>query len=223
LISNIHQPRSGINGARCADNQENRGAAKLLEGKRRQFQIEKKYLRKDGSSIWVRNNVSLVPGTERVPRFIMALAEDITQRKRAEEALQGSEAYLAEAQKLTHAGSWAVRVPQMENAQGEAGQGLAVIPRFGWDASYWSKEMSGSSASILARRPIWRTIAPHARDLRQRGLEWKLKPGGFYQTDRLPDQLFLAAVTLSTSMKHLKVGNNHSGAFRIRARTPPKG
>ena len=255
----------------------------LLEGKRRQFQIEKKYLRKDGSSIWVSNNVSLVPGTERVPRFIMALSEDITQRKRAEEALQRSEAYLAEAQKLTHTGSWvwnvrtdalfwsqevfriydydpekmahptwdffervhpedrpkfeqrkrrmastqkewtdseidfrivlpdgtikhlhsiahpliesgdevvgtvmdvteqwkaraelenafeeikqrtealrrseaylaeaqklthtgswAVRVPQMENAQREAGQGLAVLPRFGWDASYWSKEM----------------------------------------------------------------------------------
>jgi PAS domain S-box-containing protein len=113
----------------------------LLEGKRQQFQIEKKYLRKDGSSIWVRNNVSLVPGTERVPRFIMALAEDITQRKRAEEALRRSEAYLAEAQKLTHTGSWAVRVPQMENAQGEAGEGLAVLPRFGWNASYWSKEM----------------------------------------------------------------------------------
>ena len=78
----------------------------LLEGKRQQFQIEKKYRRKDGSSIWVSNNVSLVPGTERVPRFIMALSEDITQRKRAEEALQRSEAYLAEAQKLTHTGSW---------------------------------------------------------------------------------------------------------------------
>jgi PAS domain S-box-containing protein len=113
----------------------------LVEGKRRQFQIEKEYLRKDGSLIWVSNNVSLVPGTERVPRFIMALSEDITQRKRAEEALQRSEGYLAEAQKLTHTGSWAVRVPKMENAQREAGQGLAVLPRFGWNASYWSKEM----------------------------------------------------------------------------------
>jgi PAS domain S-box-containing protein len=113
----------------------------LLEGKRQQFQIEKKYLRKDGTSIWVSNNVSLVPGTERVPRFIMALSEDITERKRAEDALQRSEGYLAEAQKLTHTGSWAVRVPRMENAQREAGQELAVIPRFGWDASYWSNEM----------------------------------------------------------------------------------
>jgi PAS domain S-box-containing protein len=82
--------------------------AELVEGKRRQFQIEKKYRRKDGSSIWVSNNVSLVPGTERVPRFIMALSEDITQRKRAEEALRRSEAYLAEGQRLAKTGSWAV-------------------------------------------------------------------------------------------------------------------
>jgi PAS domain S-box-containing protein len=66
---------------------------------------------------------------------------DLEERKRAEDALQRSEGYLAEAQKLTHTGSWAVRVPQMENAQPEAGQELVVIPRFGWDASYWSKEM----------------------------------------------------------------------------------
>ena len=81
----------------------------LLEGKRRQFQIEKKYRRKDGSLIWVSNNVSLVPGTERVPRFIMALSEDITERKRAEQALQRSESYLAEAQKLSHTGSFGWR------------------------------------------------------------------------------------------------------------------
>src|SRR5437773_2308324 len=63
----------------------------LLEGKREQFKIEKQYRRKDGSLIWVRNNVSLVPGTESMPRFIMALSEDITERKQAEEDLQKSE------------------------------------------------------------------------------------------------------------------------------------
>ena len=35
------------------------------------------------------------------------LARDITERKQAEEALKRSEAYLAEAQKLTRTGSWA--------------------------------------------------------------------------------------------------------------------
>ena len=66
----------------------------LFGGKCQQFQIEKQYRRKDGSGVWVRNSVSLVPGTERVPRFIMALSEDITERKRAEEAIRTSEVKL---------------------------------------------------------------------------------------------------------------------------------
>src|ERR1700677_1681235 len=65
--------------------------SELLEGKRQQFQVEKQYRRKDGTMLWVSNNVSLVPGTESMPRFIMALSEDITERKQAEEALRNSE------------------------------------------------------------------------------------------------------------------------------------
>jgi PAS domain S-box-containing protein len=65
--------------------------SELLEGKRQQFQIEKQYRHKDGTLRWVSNNVSLVPGTESVPRFIMALSEEITQRKQAEAALRKSE------------------------------------------------------------------------------------------------------------------------------------
>jgi formate hydrogenlyase transcriptional activator len=61
----------------------------LLEGKRDQFQIEKQYRRKDGSLVWVRNNVSLVRDPEST--LMLALSEDITERKEAEEALQQSE------------------------------------------------------------------------------------------------------------------------------------
>jgi PAS domain S-box-containing protein len=66
----------------------------LLEGKRRQLQIEKQCRRKDGGLVWVRNSVSIVPGTETVPRFILALCEDITEHKRAEESLHASDAKL---------------------------------------------------------------------------------------------------------------------------------
>jgi PAS domain S-box-containing protein len=62
--------------------------AELIDGKRSQFQIEKRYLRKDGRPIWVSNNVSLVPGTEDVPQFVMALSEDITGRKQAEDTFR---------------------------------------------------------------------------------------------------------------------------------------
>jgi PAS domain S-box-containing protein len=63
----------------------------LLEGKRDQFQIEKQYRRKDGSLVWVRNNVSLVRDPESTPRFMLALSEDITERKQAEAALLESD------------------------------------------------------------------------------------------------------------------------------------
>ena len=82
----------------------------LLAGTRRQFQIEKQYRRKNGSLVWVRNSVSVVPGTERVSRFFMALSEDITERKLAEEKLRRSEAFLAGGQRLSLTGSFSWRL-----------------------------------------------------------------------------------------------------------------
>ena len=82
----------------------------MWEGKIPQFTLEKRYRRKDGKLIWVRNTVSLAPGSEMAPRFGMAIVEDITERKQAEEQLRRSEAYLAESQRLSHVGSWAVKV-----------------------------------------------------------------------------------------------------------------
>ena len=76
----------------------------LLDGKRQQFQIEKQYRRKDGQPVWVRNNVSVVPGTDRVPRFLMALSEDITQPKLSEEALSKARSELAKMAAITSLG-----------------------------------------------------------------------------------------------------------------------
>jgi PAS domain S-box-containing protein len=71
------------------DHKRNRAlVAELIDGKRSQFQIEKQYRRKDGRLIWVSNNVSLVPGTEDSPRFLMALSEEVTERKRAEDTFR---------------------------------------------------------------------------------------------------------------------------------------
>src|SRR5579864_9316264 len=66
-------------------------AWELWEGRIPQFKHEKRYRRKDGRLIWVRNTVSLAPGSETVPRFAMAIVEDVTERKQAEEALRQSE------------------------------------------------------------------------------------------------------------------------------------
>jgi PAS domain S-box-containing protein len=61
--------------------------------------------RKDGSTFPVEVHTSLVSYGGR--RFLLKVARDITDRVRAEEALRRSEAYLAEAQRLSHTGAWA--------------------------------------------------------------------------------------------------------------------
>jgi formate hydrogenlyase transcriptional activator len=66
-------------------------ARELWAGNLEQYQFEKPYRHKDGNLVWVRLHASLVPGTGSGPRFAMALCEDITERKLAEESLRKSE------------------------------------------------------------------------------------------------------------------------------------
>jgi PAS domain S-box-containing protein len=63
-------------------------AGELREGKRRHFEIEKRYRRKDGTLLWVRQHVALVPGMPGVAPFWFGVVEDITGRKRVEEELR---------------------------------------------------------------------------------------------------------------------------------------
>ncbi|HEY6613410.1 MAG TPA: PAS domain S-box protein, partial [Vicinamibacterales bacterium] len=103
----------------------------LLEGKRKQFQIEKQYRRKDGSLIWVSNNVSLVPGTESMPRFLMALSEDITERKRTEETLRRTQAELAHVTRVASLGEMTASIAH------EVNQPLAAVVANGHACLRW--------------------------------------------------------------------------------------
>jgi len=64
----------------------------LSEGKISKYEAEKRYIHKDGEIIWARLIVSLVRDTHGQPQYAAAMVSDITERKRAEEALQESEA-----------------------------------------------------------------------------------------------------------------------------------
>jgi diguanylate cyclase (GGDEF)-like protein/PAS domain S-box-containing protein len=65
---------------------------------------ENQQRRKDGTTFPVEVGVGSIDYGER--RMILASVRDITERKRAEEALRMSEANLAEAQRIAHLGSW---------------------------------------------------------------------------------------------------------------------
>jgi PAS domain S-box-containing protein len=51
------------------------------------FEIEKRYIRKDGSTVWVHNSVSLVRDAQGRPKSMVAAVLDVTQRVRTEQAL----------------------------------------------------------------------------------------------------------------------------------------
>jgi len=80
------------------------------------LRYERTFVRKDGTQVPVE-----VAGTFVHYGYFQGVVRDISERKRAEMKLRRSEAYLAEAQKLSRTGSWAGRSDL--------------------EASYWSEEM----------------------------------------------------------------------------------
>ena len=63
----------------------------LMENKSSYFQMEKRYIRKDGGIVWIHLTTSLVRDGAGAPLHFISQVEDITARKRAEEALRESE------------------------------------------------------------------------------------------------------------------------------------
>ncbi len=57
---------------------------KLIAGEKEHYQIEKRYIRKDGEVVWVRLNVSLATGLREVSPYTIHMIEDITAWKQLE-------------------------------------------------------------------------------------------------------------------------------------------
>jgi PAS domain S-box-containing protein len=109
--------------------------------------FEKEYFRKDGTRVPVLIGVATFEeGGNQGVAFVI----DLTERKRAEEALRRSEANLAEAQRLSHTGSWA----------------LSPATR---KILYWSEECYriwgfDPAQGLPDRETVWRRIHPNDRD-----------------------------------------------------------
>ncbi len=65
--------------------------AKFSDGSMTERNVEKKYLKQDGSPVWLNITTTLVPATETAAPFLQAIYMEITERVRAEEALRASE------------------------------------------------------------------------------------------------------------------------------------
>ena len=72
--------------------------------------MELEYYRRDGTTAWVENKFSVIRDENGRPISILGEARDITDRKKAEEALLLSKTLLAQSQEIAHVGSWTLDV-----------------------------------------------------------------------------------------------------------------
>jgi PAS domain S-box-containing protein len=70
---------------------------RFLSGEVETHSLEKRYIRKDQALVWVNLTISLVRTAAGAPKHFIVVVEEITDRKRADEALRLSEARLAAA------------------------------------------------------------------------------------------------------------------------------
>jgi PAS domain S-box-containing protein len=72
--------------------------AEVLAGKRTTFETDKRYIRKDGSVLWAHAISTILRDTAGRPRKFIAVIEDVTARKLADQAIQSLPARLLKAQ-----------------------------------------------------------------------------------------------------------------------------
>ena len=68
------------------------GVLAMVRGETPGYTVEKRYIRKDGSLVWVYINATVIRDADGNPQRTIAVIQDITQRKQQEESLRQSEA-----------------------------------------------------------------------------------------------------------------------------------
>ncbi len=121
-----------------ADAEETRRCLKeLLSGEIKEYSLEKRYIRKDGSIVWSHTTATVLRDANNEPYRLVGILEDITSRKEAGEALRKSETFsraIIESSKdcikilnldgtlkwISEAGRKALRIPRIEDVVGKS-------------------------------------------------------------------------------------------------------
>jgi len=144
----------------------------LLDGQLQAYNIEKRYRRKDGETIWVNVYNTLVPATATTPAFFPAIIVDITDRIRAERALQRAQSELARVARVTTMGELAASIAH------EINQPLAAIVARGNACRRWldGKNLTRAKESldrVIADADRACEVIKRVRSLTSKGpLEW---------------------------------------------------
>jgi PAS domain S-box-containing protein len=139
---------------------------------------------RDGSRVWIAWTNKTAFDAEGKLIEVLSIGSDITERKCAEEALRQSEAYLTEAQRLSHTGSWALDV-----ANGKY--------------DYWSEETFriyefDPQEGLPTKEAVYLRIHPEDLDIVKAGLEKSIRE----KVDTLDE---FRIVLPSGTVKHIQV------------------
>ncbi len=130
---------------------------RVLAGELATYSMEKRYLRGDGAWLWVNLTVSLVRDRKGDPRYFVAVVEDISGRKRAEEALRTSESRLEAGAELAGLGFYEVgfdggvmysdaRLRELSGVPADRTSGLGVL-------EFWAEHLHPDDRPrVLAER-----------------------------------------------------------------------
>ncbi len=131
-------------------------AQRIRNGEISSLQTEKRYVRKDGGIVWVQLNVSVVRDAAGRPTHQVTQAQDITARKRAEEAMYLSEARFRSAFEFAGHGMALV---------GLDGRFLKVNPAFCQQAGYSEDEILGRTFMFVIYPEDLGDVVKNARRL----------------------------------------------------------
>jgi PAS domain S-box-containing protein len=137
----------------------------LKADQRRHYQIEKRYIRKDGEVVWGHLTVSLVRGAEGQPRFAVGMVEDITDRKEMEAVLVDTQRKLAQSQEEER-----LRIAR-ELHDGAVQQLLGITYELARQQQTLSNSVNGLSSEAI-RQEVLQVVT------QLRGLISELRPAG---------------------------------------------
>lgn len=125
----------------------------LCEGQRDSLRQEKHFILRDGSSVWANVIFTLLRDAAGFPRFIIAIHEDITERKRAVERLQAKQELLDLAQKSARAMAFDWYIQQEVNVWSPEQESLYGLPAGSFDGTFqgWKRLIYAPDWPVLLK------------------------------------------------------------------------
>jgi PAS domain S-box-containing protein len=170
--------------------------AHLVDGKVGEYHVQRRYQRSDGNVIWANASVSLIPGSGNMAPMLLRIVEDITERKRAEEALAKAQGELARVSRVTSMGELAASIAH------EVNQPLAAVVANGQACLRWlaTSPANEQEARQAVQRMVRDANLASAVIARIRGF---LKRDALFKTQVRLEQVIADVISLVQDKAHI--------------------